>query len=166
MSIEIKKITDTADLLKTAELADKIWHECFQGIITDAQIDYMVKKFQSYEAMSSQIASQNYSYFSVTDEGELCGYFAIKPENDSSFFLSKLYLKKEKRGRGIARNMMNRIFKEAVDAGKNSVYLTVNKHNHHAIAVYEKIGFKILDSPATDIGGGFIMDDYVMEYYL
>lgn len=166
MSVEIKKITDTADLFKTAKLAEKIWHECFQGIITDAQIDYMVEKFQSYEAMSSQIESQDYRYFSVTNDGELCGYFAVKPETDSRFFLSKLYLKKEKRGCGIARLMINRVFKEAVDAGKKSVYLTVNKHNSHAIAVYEKIGFKIVDSPATDIGGGFLMDDYVMEYDL
>lgn len=166
MSVEIKKITNAADLVQTAELAEKIWHECFHGIITDAQIDYMVEKFQSYEAMSTQIRTQDYSYFSVTDDEELCGYFAVKPETDSRFFLSKLYLKKEKRGRGIARLMMNRVFEEAISAGKKSVYLTVNKHNYHAIAVYEKIGFKTIDSPITDIGSGFMMDDYVMEYYL
>jgi RimJ/RimL family protein N-acetyltransferase len=62
--------------------------------------------------------------------------------------------------------MMNRIFDEAVSCGKNTVYLTVNKYNERAIAVYKKIGFKTIDSPKTDIGNGFFMDDYVMEYVL
>ena len=41
--------------------------------------------------------------------------------------------------------------------------LTVNKRNFDSIAFYQKIGFKIVDCVEMDIGGGFIMDDYVME---
>ena len=63
------------------------------------QIDYMVEKFQSFDAMCKQIEEQAYSYFGVYDNGELCGYFAVKPENDECFFLSKLYLRKDKRGK-------------------------------------------------------------------
>ena len=47
--------------------------------------------------------------------------------------------------------------------GLQSVYLTVNKQNHGPIAVYKKLGFQIVDSVETDIGNGFIMDDYIME---
>lgn len=166
MSVEIKHINDTVELTQAADLANRIWHECFQGIITNAQIDYMVEKFQSYNAMSEQIKNQKYSYFGVYDNGNLCGYFAVKPEEDDRFFLSKLYLSKEKRGKGIARSMLSRVFEEAKMAGKNSVYLTVNKHNDHAIAVYKYVGFVVIDTPTTDIGNGFFMDDYVMEYSL
>lgn len=164
--ISIAKVTDDAKLREVSELAEKIWHECFVDIITVEQIDYMVEKYQSYNAMQNQIAEQNYSYFSVSDDGELCGYFAVKPEADSRFFLSKLYLRKDKRGKGIARKMLERIFEEARACGKESVYLTVNKHNDQAIAVYNKVGFTVIGTPTTDIGNGFVMDDFVMEYKL
>lgn len=41
------------------------------------------------------------------------------------------------------------------------VYLTVNKGNERAIKVYEKFGFIKTDSIVTDIGNGYVMDDYV-----
>jgi ribosomal protein S18 acetylase RimI-like enzyme len=39
----------------------------------------------------------------------------------------------------------------------------VNKRNRNAIAAYEKYGFRIVDSVVKDIGGGFVMDDYIMS---
>ena len=162
----IERVTDSGRLHEVAELADKIWHECFTGIISNAQIDYMVGKFQSYEAMQEQVNEQRYSYFAVSDGDDLCGYFAVKPEADDRFFLSKLYLRLDKRGQGTASQMLGRVFEEARRLGKRSVYLTVNKHNSHAIAVYKKTGFKVIGEPVTDIGNGFVMDDYVMEYKL
>jgi ribosomal protein S18 acetylase RimI-like enzyme len=88
----------------------------------------------------------------------------IKPEDDDRLFLSKFYLHKDYRGRGIATAMMNYIFDEARKIGKKRVYLTVNKHNDHAIEVYKKIGYTVADTAFTDIGGGYVMDDFIMEY--
>lgn len=162
--IKINKVDNTNELSEVAKIAEMIWNECFAGIISKAQIDYMVEKFQSFEAMSAQIKSQNYCYYSVYDDAELCGYFAVKPEDDNRFFLSKLYLKKDKRGQGIARKMFNRIVEEAENCDKKAIYLTVNKHNELAINVYKKMGFIVADEAETDIGNGFVMDDYIMEY--
>ena len=47
-----------------------------------------------------------------------------------------------------------------------AIYLTCNKHNEHSLAVYRKKGFKVIDEAETDIGQGFIMDDYIMELTL
>ena len=166
MSTAIEKVTTDSELREAAELADKIWHECFVDIISLGQIDYMVEKFQSYEAMQSQIKEQGYCYLAVRDKGELCGYIAVKPEKDDRFFLSKLYLRSDKRGRGIGSEMLERVFEEARASGKKRVYLTVNKHNDRAIAVYKKTGFEIVDEVVTDIGQGYVMDDYIFEYVL
>ena len=43
------------------------------------------------------------------------------------------------------------------------MYLTVNKHNELAIRAYRGTGFDVIDSVETDIGEGFVMDDYIME---
>ena len=136
MAITIKKIGSDTELKETAQLADIIWHECFTGIISEGQIDYMVEKFQSYKAMTKQLIDQDYSYYAVRDDGELCGYIVEK------------------------------VFEEARDNGKSEVYLTVNKHNDHAIDVYKKKGFTVTDEVVTDIGGGYVMDDYIMTYEL
>ncbi len=166
MSLEITKIKYLPELRETAELAEKIWHECFVNIISEGQIDYMVEKFQSLNAMTDQIEKQDYSYFAVREDGELCGYFGVKPESDDRFFLSKLYLRSDKRGRGIASLMLRKVFQEAEKYGKKRVYLTVNKNNTHAVEVYKKTGFAIVDTAVTDIGSGYVMDDFIMEYTL
>lgn len=166
MSIEITKIKYFPELRQIAELADEIWHECFVGIISNGQIDYMVEKFQSLSAMTEQIENQNYCYFAVREDGELCGYIGVKPEDDDRFFLSKLYLRKSSRGKGIASLMLAKVFDEARKIGKKRVYLTVNKHNDHAVEVYRKTGFVTVDTAVTDIGNNYVMDDFIMEYKL
>ena len=166
MTVTIKKVSSDTELMEVAVLADKIWHECFTEIISIGQIDYMVEKFQSYKAMTKQLIEQDYSYYAVRDDEELCGYIGVKPEKDDRFFLSKLYLRSDKRGRGIASLMLKKVFEEAEKCGKSRVYLMVNKHNDHAIAVYKKTGFVIADEVVTDIGSGYVMDDYILEYKL
>ena len=51
----------------------------------------------------------------------------------------------------------------AVPSGKSCIYLTVNKYNSGSIEVYKKLGFTVADQVVTDIGGGYVMDDYIME---
>lgn len=164
--ILIEKVNNFSELREIAVLAEKIWHECFVGIISAGQIDYMVEKFQSFSAMKNQIENQDYYYMTVRNDSTLCGYIGVKPENDDRFFLSKLYLHESARGMGIASLMLAKVFEEARNAGKKSVYLTVNKYNSHAVEVYKKTGFVIIDSVVTDIGNGYVMDDYIMEYKL
>ena len=41
--------------------------------------------------------------------------------------------------------------------------LAVNKHNFNAIAAYRKHGFIVREAVVKEIGGGFVMDDYIME---
>lgn len=166
MVVEIKKVKYLSELRQIEELANEIWHECFVGIISESQIDYMIEKFQSLDAMMNQIENQNYTYFAVRDDNGLCGYIGVKPESDDRFFLSKLYLHKSRRGRGIASVMLERVFDEARKAGKKCVYLTVNKYNERAVAVYKKTGFVVSDTAVTDIGNNYVMDDFIMEYKL
>ncbi len=53
MAVNIAKVENDTELHEVAELAEKIWHECFPGIISEEQISYMVDKFQSYNAMKN-----------------------------------------------------------------------------------------------------------------
>jgi RimJ/RimL family protein N-acetyltransferase len=46
------------------------------------------------------------------------------------------------------------------------LYLTVNKNNIKAINAYYKAGFFKESDIVTDIGDGYIMDDFVMAFKL
>ena len=159
------EVISQAQIEKLAEVASRIWHEYFPAILSDAQIDYMVEKFQSAPAIARQLAQGGYRYFFLTAQGEILGYLGVKSEQDR-LFLSKLYLKKEFRGQGYFSQMLSFAEKLAGEQGLKRQYLTVNKYNDHAIAVYLKKGFRVLCEQKTDIGNGFAMDDYVMEKML
>ena len=78
--------------------------------------------------------------------------------------LSKIYIDKNFRGKSIAADALRRVIDYAAIKGRDHVFLTVNKNNKIAIRAYEKNGFVISDSVVTDIGNGFVMDDYIMKY--
>lgn len=156
----------TDEQLKTlAEKANVVWHEFFPCILTEGQIDYMVEKFQSYEAMKNQMENDGYEYYFITAGDKILGYTGIKKEAER-LFLSKLYLLKENRGKGYASEAFEFLINYCKKNGLKSIYLTVNKQNEHTIAVYKKKGFKIIDTQVADIGNGYVMDDYIMELKL
>lgn len=159
----IKKVESNEAIGQVVSLADEIWREHYTYIIGKDQVDYMLAKFQSPKAVSNQI-EEGYLYFLLEEESKTIGYFAVQPrEKESELFLSKFYIKNSSRGRGHGREAVDFMEELAKSNSLGRISLTVNKNNAFAIARYEKMGFKKTASPVTDIGGGFVMDDYRME---
>jgi len=50
----------------------------------------------------------------------------------------------------------------AREQGCNELVLAVNRGNQQAIAAYQKHGFAVRESATQAIGGGFVMDDFIM----
>lgn len=159
---EFNRVSTDAELKELSEIANKVWHEFFPCILSNEQIDYMVAKFQSYNAMKNQIKNDNYEYFFIEVNGEKAGYTGIKNDGDR-LFLSKLYLIKEYRGKGIASSAFEFLKNICRERNLKAIWLTVNKYNENTINVYLKKGFEIIDSKVADIGNGYVMDDYIMQ---
>ena len=162
MNFDFLEVNNKKQIEELAEIAKLIWSEYFPGIITPEQVDYMVEKYQSADAIARQISNDGYMYFMVLGNEVILGYLALKADGNQ-LLLSKLYLKKEFRGRGYFNKMLSFAEKIGKEKGLNSLYLAVNKHNDNAIAVYLKKGFSIKKEQTADIGNGFVMDDYIME---
>lgn len=145
-----------------AALADKVWNEHYAGLLAPAQIAYMVDKFQSAGAIARQIAQEGYRYFLLELDGRAAGYTAVQTTG-KRLFLSKLYIEKDARGQGAASQAL--AFLEGLCRRErlHAIWLTVNKGNASSIAVYKHWGFETVDTQVADIGGGFVMDDYIME---
>lgn len=159
MDISIQRVERT-DISTLAEVADDIWHEYFTPIIGLQQVEYMIEKFQSVKGLTKQF-DNGYQYYFTVYNGKIVGYFGVQLQQDS-LFLSKLYLKKDFRGKGISSQMLTYIKNMALECGRSEIVLTVNKHNHNTIEVYKHFGFEITKEQKADIGNGFYMDDYIM----
>ena len=58
------------DILELSDLAFDIWHEYWISLLSLVQIDYMVEKFQSENAIRNQIKTEHYTYFFINAEEE------------------------------------------------------------------------------------------------
>jgi ribosomal protein S18 acetylase RimI-like enzyme len=162
MALRFKKITSLPDFRILENLAREIWEEHYTSIIGADQVNYMMEKFQKAEVMHRQALNEDYQYYFVIAEDSLAGYMSFETRNQE-LFLSKFYLEKGFRGRGLARGMMRFLEEMARNENLIKIGLTVNKYNTSSIGAYQAIGFEIIEPVVFDIGGGYIMDDFRME---
>ena len=80
--------------------------------------------------------------------------------------LHKLYLDFSLHGRGIGSMALQYAIRTAREAGYRFLRLNVNKENAAALRAYRRNGFRQVEAVKADIGGGFYMDDFVMEIEL
>lgn len=160
--MNIVKITTKQDIKSLASAAYIVWHEWFESIIGKKQVDYMLEKFQSEKALTSQIVNDGYEYYAIKKDDKIIAYTGLKPEKEK-MFLSKLYVLKDFRGQKLSSQLLEKVYSRAKECKLNKVYLTVNKNNKSSIDIYLKKGFKFIDEQKADIGGGFVMDDFIME---
>ena len=162
----IRKVINNSDIEVTAQLAHKIWNDHYVPIIGQNQVDYMLDKFQSFNAISNQLKN-GYEYFLISENNEAIGYLGlISSSNSKKMMISKIYTEKDVRGAGFGKQLIDFTIKLAKETGMEIIWLTVNKNNSNAIKWYQKFNFKIKKEVEMDIGNGFIMDDFVMELQL
>jgi len=156
--IEIKKVISEQDVVDVAALAREIWTTHYVPIIGQAQVDYMLKKFQSFAVIMQQL-QEGYEYYLADSSGYLA---VVSDSAASSLMISKIYVKSGLRGQGIGRRMLD--FAESLcrERELTILWLTVNKHNADSIAWYERMGFVNAGALVQDIGCGFVMDDFKM----
>lgn len=164
--MEIVEVS-SKDLIKTVvKIADEIWKEHYAQIISLEQIEFMLDKFQSLNAISTQINKEHYKYFLIKDEAENpVGYFAIVPKPDH-LFLSKFYIKQNSRQKGYGKKVISFITDFAKQNHLPHISLTVNRQNKNSITAYLKMGFQIISQANAEIGNNFIMNDYIMQLNL
>ncbi len=166
MGITYLPVESQEDRERLAHLASEIWHEYWPALIGPDQTDYMVENFQSLAAIERGMRDDAYEYWflQAEDDGRIVGYTGghVEPETNR-YFISKIYLLAEERGHGFASETIRFYENICRERGLDAMYLTVNKHNELGVRAYLGKGFETIDSVETDIGHGYIMDDFIME---
>jgi GNAT superfamily N-acetyltransferase len=153
-----------ADVPAICALAREIWYQHYPGIITVRQIDYMLDQRYGPETILQQIAGGHAFWDKIEIDGKLAGFAHYEPgSKPGSMKLDKIYLHSRHRGKGYGSVLLAHIEAQARARGMRTLYLQVNKGNTTSIAVYRRNGFEVAGNVKVDIGGGFFMDDHVME---
>jgi GNAT superfamily N-acetyltransferase len=160
----ISRAVELADIPAVRALAGCIWRAYYPGIISPEQIEYMLERMYAPEVIREELAA-GVIWELLVDGDRPVGFLscAYEPEG-GKLKLSKLYVLPEWHGRGIGQQMLAWVKAKALAFGAKQIYLTVNKRNARAIRAYERAGFRIADAVVSDIGCGFVMDDYVMKF--
>jgi ribosomal protein S18 acetylase RimI-like enzyme len=161
LQVQITRAT-AADLPAIAELAGRIWRACYPGIISAEQIEYMLGRMYALATLREEISVQGVCFEQLWVNGTRAGFAAYGPTPDPEVLkLHKLYLLPEWQGRGLGSRLLAHCEAAARQLGARRLMLAVNKRNARAIAAYERNGFRRVEAVRSDIGGGFVMDDFI-----
>ncbi|MFK8055663.1 MAG: GNAT family N-acetyltransferase [Saprospiraceae bacterium] len=173
MSLDIRTAT-LADIPLIRDLAHRTWPHTFGEILTPAQIDYMLEMMYSEESLHKGMTELAHQYFIGFAEGPIgqpesevpvcyAGYqFDYLPGTTK---LHKIYVLPEGQKHGYGKALFSAVAKTAHDAGQLRFRLDVNYHNA-ASGFYERMGMTKIDEVTTEIGEGYLMEDWVFEMEL
>ena len=184
MSLAFEAVEDDQGISDLAGMAREIWNEYWPPIIGQDQTDYMVDLFQSEDAIRNDIDCNGYRYwFMHAEDGRLVGYtggatetMTGDPEHDARihhsdavdaryptrFFISKVYLYEQERGKHYASQAIDFYSKLIEEEGLPAMYLTVNRDNELGVRAYLGCGFYTIEDVDNPIGEGFVMTDHIM----
>ncbi len=152
-----------ADLATVAQLARTIWREHYPGILTDAQIEYMLAHGYAQPVLAAFVTQPGRGIVLGERAGRAVGFAAWRPEGEpATLKLDKLYVRAEQRGAGVGAALLEHVAGIARAAGCGTLVLNVNRGNAPAIAWYERRGLTTRERVDVPIGAGFVMEDFVM----
>jgi diamine N-acetyltransferase len=164
MASETLRIVPLAadDIDAVVALAGVIWRHHYPGIISMEQIDYMLAQRYTPAIILEQMQSGSAWWDQALLDERMIG-FAQYELHGRSMKLDKLYLHQDFQRQGYGGRMLAHVEDAARRRGADTVRLNVNKHNLKSIAAYRKNGYEVAETVVVDIGGGYVMDDYVMQ---
>ena len=151
------------DVERLAGLAREIWYAHYPAIISVAQIEYMLAERYRAEVVLAELRRDGVWWDKLIVAGAMEGfasYFLTGAPGEMK--LDKLYVHPRLQRRGYGGMMIAHAGAVARARGCNRLVLAVNRNNRTAIDAYLKHGFHIAEAAVKDIGGGFVMDDYIM----
>ncbi|WP_300685759.1 GNAT family N-acetyltransferase [Chryseobacterium sp.] len=156
------------DIPLIQNLARRSWENAYAEILSGEQMEYMLSEMYSETEINSHLQNPDYQYYLIQDENNnsyegFIGYELNYEENTTK--LHRIYLIPESKGKGFGKGALQFLNEKASENGNRRIILNVNKYNA-ARNFYESQGYSVYDEGVFDIGGGFVMDDYLMEFLI
>jgi GNAT superfamily N-acetyltransferase len=144
-------------------LARDIWRRHYPPIIGSAQTEYMLAQRYTPEVIRAELARTDVWWDTLAEDDRYVAFASSFLEPGRVLKLDKLYVHPDRQRLGYGAALIEHTCDRARRLGCERAVLAVNKRNAGAVAAYRRRGFTIAEAMVKDIGGGFVMDDYIME---
>lgn len=165
-----------ADYDIITEIAHETWPVAYRNIITPPQMTYMLDMMYSPQAIAEQVAQGHVFHLLLQEEASVSDYASTNTKRfrpvayvshqldyePGKTKIHKLYARPQVQGEGYGRAMVEHVAALARKSGQHTVRLDVNYQNK-ALGFYEHLGFQKILRRNTEIGHGYLMEDWVME---
>jgi len=157
------QIARTEHLPIIQKIAFDTWPATYGHLMSKEQFSYMMEWMYSIESLHQQMV--NGQVFLLAIEQDQCYGFASYETDYQGLCktkVHKIYILHTAQGKGVGKLLMDSIRFAALE--KQNSILTLNvKRDNTAIDFYKRIGFAVTESIDIEIGGGYLMRDFVME---
>lgn len=151
MKPDYKLVAKAKYIQITADLASELWHEVYRRWYPAKQLDALIDKLQSAEAIEADI-DDDANYFLVFLGDKLIGYFAWKMES-SALHLMHIYLRPDYRGKAMGRDILAACERLARGEGRSRVWCTVHAKALPVQQFFKARGYRSLRAVVDDAGG-------------
>ena len=157
------RIACEADIPRIQALADEIWRRCYTEMIPPEQIQYMLHRMYSESTLRGELAT-GVCYWICELHSIDVGYLSMSAKpGQCGAVLHKIYVLPEYHGKGLGQRLLEHACETARAWRAQWVELRVNKANARAQRAYQRAGFQKKETVVEEIGGGFVMDDFVFR---
>ena len=123
----------------------------------------------SYNSLLGELSNSVAYYLVAVDEGEVCGYAGMWVMLDEAH-MTNIAVEESHRKQGIARGLIIRLMRAALNKGAERMTLEVRENNHNAQRLYASLGFGfagIRKRYYTDTGENALIlwNDCIIETY-
>lgn len=157
-------LATTAHIPVIRDITFEVWPPTYTHIIGEDQVNYMLDRFYTPAALTAQMEQQGHQFFIGYEGDEPVAFASFSKIEDGIYKLHKLYALTRVQGKGYGRIMLQHVINSVLsECSLAYLRLNVNIHNAPAIAFYNRVGFTHLTDEDIDIGGGFFMNDHVLQ---
>ncbi|MGE8554072.1 MAG: GNAT family N-acetyltransferase [Chryseobacterium jejuense] len=156
------------DITLIQDLARRSWENAYAEILSEEQMEYMLSEMYSEVEIENHLQNPNYHYYLIEDESNHTyeGFIGYEHNyEDQTTKLHRIYLVPESKGKGFGKGALQFLNEKVSENGNKRIILNVNKNNA-ARNFYESQGYKVYGEGVFDIGNGFVMDDFLMEFLI
>lgn len=82
-----------------------------------------------------------YNMYLIFKGNQVIGCFALRPKGKGVVYLYDFTILEEYRGKGVGKQAIKLVYKEALEMGKNKLWLYLRKGNDVALNLYKSEGF-------------------------
>ena len=155
------------DFKTIQQIAHRTWPATYGSILSEAQLQYMLDAFYSDTTLLQNYTEKNHQFLIFREDAIALGFVSFEHQYEGNLAtrIHKLYVLPNTQGQGIGRQLLDAVVPIAAANRSKLLSLNVNRFNK-AKDFYLRYGFEIVKEEDIDIGEGYLMEDYVMEFPL